>query len=312
MTLKRGEEATVRVGTRGSDLALWQARWVMDRLQAHHPDVRFQVVEVTTQGDRDRKTPLHRVGGVGLFVKALEIALLEDEIDLAVHSLKDMPSRVPPELALAAVPARADPRDTLVSPSGASLLELPAGARIGTGSPRRKAQLLNRRPDLSVVGIRGNVDTRLRKAEGPDYDAVVLAAAGLARLEREDVITEVLPPETLLPAGGQGALAVEIRADDEPTRSLVAPVNHPASWAAAAAERGFMARLGAGCHVPAAAYAVVDEGELWLRGLVASHDGQTMIRSERRGPTDQAEALGRAVAEDLLERGAGDLLKRQT
>lgn len=312
MTLKSDEQTTVRVGTRGSDLALWQARWVMDRLQAHHPDVRFQIVEVTTQGDRDRKTPLHRAGGVGLFVKALEVALLDDAIDLAVHSLKDMPSRVPPALALAAVPERADPRDVLVSPSGTSLLELPAGARVGTGSPRRKAQLLNRRPDLEVVGIRGNVDTRLRKAEGADYDAVVLAAAGLTRLEREDAITEVLPPETLLPAAGQGALAVEIRADDEQTRTLVAPVNHPSSWAAAAAERSFMARLGAGCHVPAAAYAVIDEGDVWLRGLVASHDGQRMIRSERRGPMEQAEAVGQAVAEDLLGRGAGDLLKRKT
>ncbi len=312
MTLKSDEQTTVRVGTRGSDLALWQARWVMDRLQAHHPDVRFQIVEVTTQGDRDRKTPLHRAGGVGLFVKALEVALLDDAIDLAVHSLKDMPSRVPPALALAAVPERADPRDVLVSPAGASLLELPAGARVGTGSPRRKAQLLNRRPDLEVVGIRGNVDTRLRKAEGADYDAVVLAAAGLTRLEREDAITEVLPPETLLPAAGQGALAVEIRADDEQTRTLVAPVNHPSSWAAAAAERSFMARLGAGCHVPAAAYAVIDEGDVWLRGLVASHDGQRMIRNERRGPMEQAEAVGEAVAEDLLGRGAGDLLKRKT
>lgn len=310
--LKRDEKATIRIGTRGSDLALWQARWTMDRLQAYHPEVRFLIVEIATRGDQNRKMPLQRAGGTGLFVKALEIALLNDDIDLAVHSLKDMPSRVPPELALAAVPERADPRDVLVSPSGASLLDLPVGARIGTGSPRRKAQLLNWRSDLKVVGIRGNVDTRLRKVEDPDYDAIVLAAAGLIRLEREEMITEILPPESLLPAAGQGALAVETRADDEQTRAFVAPINHTPSWAATAAERGFMAHLDAGCHVPAAAYAMIDKGELWLRGLVASHNGQTMIRGERRGPMEQAEALGRTVAKDLLKCGADNLLKRET
>lgn len=284
----------------------------MERLQAHHPHIDFQVVEVTTRGDRERSTPLNQAGGVGLFVKALEIALRNGDIDLAVHSLKDMPSRVPPDLVLAAVPERDDPRDALVSPSGARLLDLPPGAFIGTGSPRRKAQLLAYRPDLSVIGIRGNVDTRLAKVAGSDYDALILAVAGLKRLMREDVITEVLPTQVSLPAAGQGSLAVEIRADDERTRAVVEPINHPASWAAAAAERGFMARLGAGCHVPAAAYAVVDGSELWLRGLVASQDGQRMIRSERRRPMHHAEALGHAVASDLLERGAGALLNRET
>ena len=267
---------------------------------------------MTTRGDRERKTPLNQAGGVGLFVKALEIALRNGDIDLAVHSLKDMPSRVPPDLVLAAVPEREDPRDALVSPSGARLLDLPPGAFIGTGSPRRKTQLLAYRPDLSVIGIRGNVDTRLAKVAGPDYDALILAVAGLKRLNWEDVITEVLPTQVSLPAAGQGSLAVEIRADDDRIRALVEPINHPASWAAAAAERGFMARLGAGCHVPAAAYAVVDGSELWLRGLVASQDGQRMIRSERRRPMHHAEALGHAVASDLLERGAGALLNRET
>ncbi|MGD2218565.1 MAG: hydroxymethylbilane synthase, partial [Gemmatimonadales bacterium] len=223
----------------------------MSLLERHHPAARFAIVEVSTRGDQDRETPLHQSGQVGLFVKELEQALLEDRVDLAVHSLKDMPSRVPSSLCLAAVPERADPRDVLVSDRGESLTELPAGARIGTGSPRRKAQIAALRPELRVVGIRGNVDTRLRKVEGPHYDAVVLAAAGLIRLGRAEAITETLPPELLLPAAGQGALAVEIRADDRSTSALVAPLNDRASWAAAAAERGFMARLGAGCHVPA-------------------------------------------------------------
>lgn len=278
-------------------------------MEEAHPKLRFRIVEVSTRGDRDRETPLHLTGGVGFFVKGLELALLDDEVDLAVHSLKDLPSRVPPGLALGAIPERGDPRDTLVSESGDALVDLPPGARVGTGSPRRKAQILALRPDLRVVGIRGNVDTRLEKLTSRAYDAVVLAAAGLIRLGHESVITETLPPETLLPAAGQGALAVEIRADDERTRSLVEPVNHEPSWAAATAERAFMARLGAGCHVPAAAYAQVGDDELWLRGLVSSHDGQSIIRSERRGSSDKAAMIGDSVAEDLLDRGADKLLR---
>ena len=278
-------------------------------MEEAHPKLRFRIVEVSTRGDRDRETPLHLTGGVGFFVKGLELALLDDEVDLAVHSLKDLPSSVPPGLALGAIPERGDPRDTLVSESGDALMDLPPGARVGTGSPRRKAQILALRPDLKVVGIRGNVDTRLEKLTGRAYDAVVLAAAGLIRLGHESVITETLPPETLLPAAGQGALAVEIRADDERTRSLVEPVNHEPSWAAATAERAFMARLGAGCHVPAAAYAQVSDGALWLRGLVSSHDGQSIIRGERRGSFDKAATIGDTVAEDLLDRGAGKLLR---
>lgn len=300
---------TIRVGTRGSELALWQAGRVVKLLERHHGDIQFPIIEVRTRGDRDRGTPLHRAGGVGLFVKELEHALLDDRIDLAVHSLKDIPSRIPPRLSLAAVPERADPRDALISEGGLGLMELPPGSRVGTGSPRRRAQILTLRPDLQVVAIRGNVDTRLSKVEDSDYDAVVLAAAGLLRLGREDAITEVLSPESLLPAAGQGALAVELRSDDEPTHALVAPVNDQLSWAAAGAERTFMARLGAGCHVPAAAYAVVDEYQVWLRALVASHDGKRIIRGERRGPIDRAETLGTAVAEDLLDRGAGELLR---
>lgn len=298
------------MGTRGSDLALWQARHVIGLLACEHPEIEFRIVEVSTRGDRDRETPLDQGGRVGMFVKGLEIALLEGQIDMAVHSLKDMPSRLPPDLALAAVPRRADPRDTLVSPSGTTLMELPAGSRIGTGSPRRQAQILALRPDLEVVGIRGNVDTRLQKAGGGSYDAVVLAAAGLVRLGRQDAITEWFAPEMMLPAAGQGALAVEVRADDEPTRAIASGATHQRSWAAAQAERGFMAHLGAGCHVPAAAYALVDQGQLWLRGLVARRDGRRMIRAERRGGLNEARTLGGLVADDVVERGGGELLGR--
>lgn len=249
---------------------------------------------------------------MGVFVKGLESALLREEIDLAVHSLKDLPSRVPAGLALAATPERGDARDVLVSESGAALMDLHSGTRVGTGSPRRKAQLLSLRPDLDIVGIRGNVETRLGKIEGSDYDAVVLAMAGLIRLGREDAISQVLPPEMLLPAAGQGSLAVEIRADDQSVRALVAPVNHPPTWAAARAERAFMARLGAGCHVPAAAYAVLEGDSLWLRALVASRDGKTVFHSDRRDRPERAQELGWAVANDLLDRGAADLLHGDT
>jgi len=286
----------LRVGTRGSDLALWQARHVVDLLEKARHGISCEIIEVSTHGDRDKETPLDLSGGVGFFVKSLELALTREEIDVAVHSLKDMPSRVPSGLALAAIPKRGDPRDALISKSGRGLEDLPGGARVGTGSPRRKAQILRRRPDLNVVGIRGNVGTRLRKLAGTEYDAVILAVAGLVRLGRTDVITQILPPETMLPAAGQGALAVEVRSDDSETRSL------------AVAERAFLARLGAGCHVPAAGYGVVDQGSVWLRGLVASHDGRNVIRGEFRGAVGDAASVGLAVAEDLLDRGADVIL----
>lgn len=290
-------------------MALWQARHVISLLEREHRGIEFRIVEISTRGDRDRQTPLVQAGGVGMFVKGLEIALLDGQIDVAVHSLKDMPSLVAPDLAIAAVPRRADPRDTIVSASGAMLMSLPARSRIGTGSPRRRAQILALRPDVGVVGIRGNVETRLGKLREGTYDAVVLAAAGLVRLGRQDAITEWLAPERMLPAAGQGALGVEVRAADEQTRVVAASANHPPSWAAAQAERGFMAHLGAGCHVPAAAYAVEDRSQLWLRGLVASRDGRTVIRAEGRGTMEEAQALGRLVAEDLLKRGGGVLLR---
>jgi len=280
----------------------------VESLERRHPHVRFQVVEIHTLGDQRQDVPLFQVRGTGLFVKELEQALLRGEIDLAVHSLKDMPTRLPPGLTIAAVPEREDPRDALVSRLGLSLAAMPRGARIGTSSRRRAAQLLALRPDLRIVDIRGNVDTRLRKAEGGEYDAVVLAAAGLIRLGRADRITEVLSPEVILPAVGQGALAVEIRADDERTIPLVAPLDHPPTRAATTAERAFLARLGGGCHVPIAAYAEVDGERIRLRALVASPDGRAVVRGDREGSVSQAASLGRALAEDLLARGADSLV----
>jgi hydroxymethylbilane synthase len=300
--------AVVRVGTRGSALALWQTEWVVDRLRSRHLHVQFEIVEIRTTGDRVRDRPLFQAGGVGLFIKELEATLLDGEIDLAVHSLKDMPSRVTPGLTIAAVPKREDPRDALVSRLGLTIDALLAGARVGTSSRRRAAQLLALRPDLKILDIRGNVDTRLRKAEREPYDAIVLAVAGLVRLGRGDRITQVIPPKVMLPPAGQGALAVEIRADDERTRNLMSSLDHPDTRRAVNAERAFMARLGGGCHVPIGAYAMVEEGSLWFRGLVSSPDGQTVLRGENRGPIDQPEALGRTLAEDLLARGAVELL----
>jgi len=298
----------VRVGTRRSALALWQAHWVVERMKRHTPHLQVQVVEVHTLGDRRRDLPLSQAGGVGLFVKELEQALLRGEIDLAVHSLKDLPTRLPPGLALAAVPERGDPRDAVASRTGLPLARLPTGALVGTSSRRRAAQALALRPDLRIADIRGNVDTRLRKVEEGKYDAAILAVAGLIRLGRADRITEILPPEIMLPAVGQGALAVEVRADDKRIRSLVAPLDHPPTRAAVTAERAFLARLGGGCHAPVGAYAEVDGHQIRLRALVASPDGRTIVRGARQGTTSEAEAVGRALAEDLLARGADALV----
>jgi hydroxymethylbilane synthase len=287
-----------------------QTGWVVEQLLRHHPSTRFEVVGIRTEGDRNREAPLSEIGGTGLFVKELELALQEGRIDLAVHSLKDMPARLPEGLTVAAVPQREDARDVLVSRLGKELPALPEGARVGTSSRRRAAQLLALRPDLQILNLRGNVDTRLRKAEGESYDAIVLAAAGLIRLGRADRITQVLPPEIMLPAVGQGALAVEIRADDRHTRSLVAAIDHPPTRAAVTAERAFLARLGGGCQLPIAGYAVVEGDRLWLRALLSGPAGTPLYRSQRIGTRAEAASLGRLIAEELLERGAGALLKQ--
>ncbi len=300
----------LRIGTRRSPLALWQARHVSALLVAREPELQVELVEIVTRGDRILDAPLAKVGGKGLFVKEIEEQLLSRSVDLAVHSLKDMPSELPAGLVLAAVPEREDPRDALVSRRVATLDALPRGARVGTSSLRRACQLLQRRPDLQIVSIRGNVQTRLRKID-EELDVGVLAAAGLKRLGLADRIAEALDPSVLLPAVGQGVLALEARADDEPVLSRLRALEHAPTRLAVAAERAFLGRLGGGCQVPIAAHAVVGPGGLDFRGLVAHPDGSQSVTFSARldGPSlAAAEALGRRGAEDVLARGAQRLL----
>lgn len=295
---------TIRIGSRGSTLARWQAEHVQGLLRAAGHEVEIRII--TTTGDRVQDRRLEAVGGKGAFLKEIEEALLAREVDLAVHSLKDVPTELPTGLHLVAMLERADARDVLLS-AGASLRELPAAARIGTTSLRRRAQLLALRPDVVVQDLRGNVDTRIRRLREGQFDAILLARAGLVRLGREAEATEVLEPDVLLPAPGQGAIALECRQDDEDTASAVAPLHHAATAQAVTAERAFLSALHGGCNVPLGAFAVVGHGGLRLRGLVAREDGSTVLQGERKG-TDPL-AVGRGLAEDLLARGAGDLLK---
>jgi hydroxymethylbilane synthase len=314
------------VGSRGSRLSRRQTELALEALRRAHPGARLEVRAVRTFGDRSRSS-LGEIGGRGVFVAELERALLAGQIDIAVHSLKDMPSQATDGLTVAAVTEREDVRDVLVSRGGLALADLPEGAVVGTGSPRRAAQLLAARPDLCIADIRGNVDTRIRKVEERQYDAAVLAAAGLARLGWLDRASEVLSTEVMLPAVGQGALALQVRADDAEAIELVSAADHPASRLATAAERAFEGRLGGGCHAAIAALGEVtrsvvlspsaairvnsaqDLGDgLRLRGLVADPSGRRLLRREIEGPVAEAESLGTRLAERLIEEGAADLL----
>jgi hydroxymethylbilane synthase len=299
------------VGSRGSRLSQRQTELAMDALRRAHPQARFESRAIRTFGDRSRAS-LGEIGGRGVFVAELEHALLIGEIDIAVHSLKDMPSDATGGLAVAAVTEREDARDVLVSRDGLTLADLPDGAAVGTGSPRRAAQLLAARSDLRIVDIRGNVDTRIRKVRDGQYDAAVLAAAGLARLGWLDRAAEVLSTEVMLPAVGQGALAIQVRADDAEATQLVSAVDHAPSHLATAAERAFEARLGGGCHAAIAALGEVNGAGLRLRGLVGDPTGGRLLRGELEGPVDDAEALGVRLAEVLLSQGAADLLAAAT
>jgi hydroxymethylbilane synthase len=294
----------MRIGSRGSALALWQAEHVKGRLQGLGHAV--EIVVITTTGDRVQDRRLESVGGKGAFLKEIEEALLADEVDLAVHSLKDVPTTLPDGLRLTATLERADPRDVLLS-GGTRLDSLPLGARVGTTSLRRRAQLHARRPDLDVQDLRGNVDTRIRRLREGAFDAILLARAGLVRLGRADEATEVLEPEVMLPAPGQGAIAIESRADDQATAAAVSALDHPQTARAVTAERAFLAALHGGCNVPLGAYAEPDALGLRLRGLVAREDGTRVVRGERRG--DDAGAIGRALADELLAQGAAELLR---
>lgn len=298
----------LRIATRRSPLALWQARHVAGLLAKRHPRIETSLLEITTAGDRFLQSPLAEVGGKGLFIKEIEDALLERRADLAVHSLKDMTSVIPEELCLAAVPEREDARDAFVSPSRVRLLDLPRNAAVGTSSLRRQCQLLERRPDLKIVSLRGNVETRLRKIREQNLAGVVLAAAGLQRLGLGDQITEVLDLEVSLPAVGQGALAIECRRDNEEVLSLVAPLEHPPTRATTAAERAFLAELQGGCRVPIAGHATLFEGRLRLRGLVGSPDGAKVVRGEHSGPSGTGVVLGKSLAAQIAEAGGREIL----
>ena len=302
--------ATVRVGTRGSRLALIQTELTLEKLRPVHPNVDFEVVTVTTQGDANQTAPLAGMG-LGVFVKEIERRLETGDIDMAVHSLKDMPTVLPEGMAIGAVLERADPRDVLVSHLGTTLDNYPAGGRIGTSSPRRRAQIAERRPDLEIVPIRGNVDTRLRKAAGEECDGTIVAAAGLLRMGLADVVAEYLAPEDFVPPPGQGAMAVEIRADDERMTELVGAADHGPSAAAVSAERSFLEALGGGCQVPVGAYAEPDgqgSNALRLTVFMASPDGSAAYRASVSGPASGPTGLAAAAWERLREQGAAGLL----
>jgi hydroxymethylbilane synthase len=311
---------TIRIGTRGSHLARWQAEWVADRLRELHPGLGVELIEIKTQGDRDRNSPLAAIGGVGLFTKEIQRAVRDGSVDVAVHSLKDLPTRGPAELVLAAVPAREDVADALIAPEHWTIDALPAGARVGTGSPKRRAQLLFRRPDLEVVMLRGNVETRLNQALQGRLDAVVLAWAGLKRLGLEGHVTQRLGPPEFLPAVGQGALGIECRRDDAAVVARLEPLDDPATHRAVRAERAALAGLEGGCTIPMAAWARDIDGEetkpdrpmLELDDAVFDPEGRARVAVALRGPRDDPDDLGRRAAEALRDRGAEPLLNRVT
>lgn len=287
------------LGTRGSQLARWQTDWVAARLRERVPDIEIGIEIITTQGDRVLDTPLPQIGDKGLFTREIENALLQGRVHAAVHSLKDLPTELPDGLMLAAICEREDVRDALVTKHHCALRDLPHGARIGTSSLRRAAQLRAYRSDFQIVNLRGNVDTRLRKSAGDDYDAIVLAAAGLIRLGHANRIAEFLSLDVMLPAPGQGALAVEICADDADTCALVAMLDHAPTRAATDAERAFLRALGGGCQVPIAAFAQVDGNSLHLRGLIANEDGTRIVRGEISGGVNAVELLGANLVKQL-------------
>ncbi|MDX7887820.1 hydroxymethylbilane synthase [Aeromonas caviae] len=299
---------TLRIATRKSPLALWQANFVKDRLEALHPDLQVELVPMSTQGDKILDTPLAKVGGKGLFVKELETAMLEGRADIAVHSMKDVPVEFPDGLGLHTICEREDPRDAFVSNHFNQIGELPQGAVVGTSSLRRQCQLRAARPDLVIRDLRGNVNTRLAKLDAGEYDAIILAAAGLKRLEMAHRIAAFIEPEQSLPANGQGAVGIECRLDDHELHALLAPLEHPETRIRVLTERAMNRALQGGCQVPIGAYALVQGEEVWLRGLVGSPDGARVIRDEIRGPLAEGEALGHTLAQRLLAAGADVIL----
>ena len=299
----------IRIATRKSALALWQAEYVKARLEYAHPGLLVTLVPMVSRGDKLLDSPLSKIGGKGLFVKELETALLENEADITVHSMKDVPMDFPEGLGLFCICEREDPRDAFVSNTHASLDDLPEGSVVGTSSLRRQAQLLTRRPDLNIRFLRGNVNTRLAKLDAGEYDAIILAAAGLIRLGFEDRITSAISIDDSLPAGGQGAVGIECRTADSEIHALLAPLHHADTAVRVTAERALNKHLNGGCQVPIACYAVLEGDQIWLRGLVGDPNGSLLLTAQARGPQSAATELGVKVAEALLDQGAGAILK---
>jgi hydroxymethylbilane synthase len=302
--------STVTIGTRGSKLALWQANWVKDAIRAHHPDVPVELAVIKTRGDKILDVPLAKVGGKGLFVKEIEEALLDGRIDLAVHSMKDMPADIPEGLCIGAIPGREEPRDVLITRSGQPLDLMKTGSRVGTSSLRRSAQLLHVRPDLNIVPLRGNLDTRLKKLQSEPLDAIVLAAAGVRRLGLADRITQILDESVMLPAVGQGALCIETRDKDPRIASVVAALDDLPTRKVVMGERAFLNRLEGGCQVPIAGHGHIDKNGYTITGLVCDVDGSHQIKQARTGPDTRSEQIGLELAEALLAEGAGEILER--
>ena len=300
---------TIKIGTRGSKLALWQANWVKSALNAGNSSIAVELVPIKTRGDKILDVPLAKVGGKGLFVKEIEDALLNGRIDLAVHSMKDMPSEIPDGLCVGAIPEREIPQDVLISKKGLLLHDLMPGARIGTSSLRRSAQLLHARPDLVILPLRGNIDTRLKKLETENLDAIILAAAGVKRLGLENRITEYMDENVMLPAVGQGALCIEIRQNDPEIEPIITSLNHQETWTVVMGERAFLNRLEGGCQVPIAAHGKIEQNTFTLCGLVASVDGTNIIKETLSGPEDSSESIGVKLADRLLSMGAKTLME---
>jgi hydroxymethylbilane synthase len=298
----------IRIATRHSPLAMWQANFVKAELLKHHKDLTVEILPMKTKGDIILDTPLAKVGGKGLFVKELEVAMLENKADIAVHSMKDVPVDFPEGLGLSVICEREDPRDAFVSNQYKTLLELPIGAIVGTCSLRRQCQIKSLRPDLVIKDLRGNVNTRLRKLDDGEYDAIILAAAGLMRLEMHSRIASLIEPEISLPAVGQGAVGIECRLDDIETVALLAPLNHQETRIRVTAERAMNLALEGGCQVPIGSFALLEGDQLYLRGLVGSVDGKEIIRKEITGHMDQAYHLGETLAQQLLDAGAKRIL----
>jgi len=299
----------LKIGTRGSALALTQARGIAERLKNQWPALTVDIVVIKTKGDIMQDVPLAAIGGKGLFVKEIEDALLRGEIDIAVHSMKDVPAEIPDGLEITIVSEREDPRDVLVSKKGAKIEDMSAGARIGTGSLRRGFQLRHLFPHMEIVPLRGNLDTRIRKIQSENLDGIIVAAAGMRRMGWTDRITQYIPVEIMLPSVGQGVLGIEMRNDDTNTRNAASFINHPQTWREVTAERAFLKKLGGGCQLPVAAYAVKKEHTLTITGLLGSLDGKMLIKDEVRGHSKNANALGVMLAERLLAKGGQAILE---